>query len=172
MSRDINDLEPDFAVKCRRLIEQCFAKGVEVRPYYTRRDPFEQARLWRQSRTSLEIVRKVSYLRQTGCHFIADVIESVGPQNGKWATNAIPGESWHNHGLAMDCFVVGEHGRAIWEADHPGYAVYADTAKELGIVSRIFGDTRDIYHVQARNGSPSDVYTLKKIDDIMKTTFA
>lgn len=171
MSRSIDDLESTFAAKVRTLLDECGDRGLEMRPFSTLRSVWQQARFWRQSRTREEIERKIAYLKQMECEYLANVIDVVGPQYGQWATDAIPGESWHNHGLAVDCFLVGDDGRAIWDGNHIGYCIYAEVADDLGMVSRVFGGTKDIYHVQARRGSPNDHYPLRDISAMMQERF-
>jgi len=73
-------------------------------PLFTIRTPEQQARRWRQSRTSEEIGEKVNWLRAQGAPYLASVIEDVGPQFGPKVTNAIPGLCWHQWGEAIDCF--------------------------------------------------------------------
>ncbi|RQV96667.1 MAG: hypothetical protein EH224_03705 [Calditrichaeota bacterium] len=104
MSRDLNDLIPVFKTQVESLLKLCSDSGYPMRPFFTLRTPFEQGILWRQSRSTKEIKEKISYLKRKGAPFLAYCIESVGPQNGRHVTNAIPGLSWHQWGEAVDCF--------------------------------------------------------------------
>ena len=58
-SRDLNDLTVAFREQVEKLLDQCKEQEIQMRPFFTLRDPFEQARLWRQSRTSQEIRDKI-----------------------------------------------------------------------------------------------------------------
>lgn len=86
-----------------------------MRPNAGLRDPFEQAKLWRQSRSIEEILAAIDELRSVGAPFLAHCLESVGPQHGDPVTNAPPGYSWHQWGEAVDCFwLLG--GKAEWSS--------------------------------------------------------
>lgn len=172
MSRSLTDLHFDFKPEAEQLIERCELAGMIMRPFFTLRTPFEQAKLWRQSRTSAQIQQKILHLRALGAHYLADCIECVGPQQGRWATNAIPGLSWHNWGLALDCFHLNKKGVAEWSADHRAYEVYANIAKDMGLTSGYFWKKRDAVHVQKpKASSPLNEYTIDLINDIMKERF-
>src|SRR6266540_3929929 len=129
-SKKIEDLVGPMQPQVRTLIANCLARGVEMRPYQTLRDPFEQARLWRQSRAHEEIARKVADLTTAGALFLAHCLESVGPQSGDPVTNAVPGFSWHQWGEAMDCMWI-VNGVAEWSTTRKvgglnGYRVYGE----------------------------------------------
>lgn len=160
MSRDRADLVPDFAAQMEAVQAACKARGVDMRPFYTARHPVEQGGLWRQSRSGSEVRAKIASLQSAGAEFLADCISVAGSRSGRWATNAIPGLSWHQWGLAEDDYwLVG--GSAEWDADAihngvQGYAVYAEEAERLGLRSlRSIGDSP---HVQQPSiGSPSSM---------------
>lgn len=177
MSRDLNDLNVDFKTKVEELLSACEASGYPMRPFFTVRSPFEQGKLWRQSRTTKEIQEKLSELKGRGANFLAHCIESVGPQNGRHVTNAIPGLSWHQWGEAVDCFWLID-GNAEWSSRRKihgmnGYATYADVAKSMGLdAGGLWRSFKDWPHVQLRNESdPSRLYSLEEIDAEMKVRF-
>ena len=88
-------------------------------------------------------------LRRNGADYLADILEMVGPQHGLWATNALPGQSWHQHGLAVDCYWEVDS-RAEWSGTAEGYQVYSKLAEEMGLVSLY---PKDSVHVQGESGS-------------------
>ncbi len=140
-------------------------------PYYGVRTPWEQARLWRQSRTKPTVLNKIDELRRAGANFLANCLEDVGAQSTKpTVTNAIPGTSWHQFGEAMDCYVE-INGEAIWDGEHPGYKAFAKMVRKNGLVSGYFWDNPDYGHVQMKEGSPLDYYTITEIDEMMKEKF-
>ena len=104
MSRDLNDLIPEFREQVLQLLAACEDSGYPMRQFYTLRTPFEQGILWRQSRSGKQVDEKIMELRNSNAEFLAYCIESVGPHNGRHVTNAIPGFSWHQWGEAVDCF--------------------------------------------------------------------
>ena len=64
------------------MVARCAARGFTMRPSAGLRNPFEQARLWRQSRAREEIEDKIQKFKAAGAMFLAHCIESVGPQHG------------------------------------------------------------------------------------------
>src|SRR5262245_8068321 len=137
MAADLQPLVADFRKKVETLIQSCRQGGVEMRPITAIRTSFEQAKLWRQSRTREEIQEKIGALKAAGAPFLAHCLESVGPQNGAHVTNAVPGLSWHQWGEAVDCMWVVD-GHAEWSTTRMvngvnGYQRYADLAVEIGL---------------------------------------
>jgi len=173
MSRKIELLETDFREKAEELINICKEKhGVIMRPFFTVRDAYEQAKLWRQSRPWPQIETALSDMTLEGASWLAGVLESVGPQNGKWATNALPGQSWHQHDEAIDCFVLNqETNGAIWDSKHEGYRVYAKEAVTLGLDAGYYWQRRDAVHVQKEAGRVMDRYSWAELDELMKDRF-
>lgn len=161
----------------RDLLAKCTARGIEMRPSQTLRDPFEQAKLWRQSRTRSQILTQIDSFRANGADFLAFCLESVGPQSGDPVTNALPGLSWHQWGEAMDCFWVVD-GVAEWSTrrlvnGQNGYQVYAAEAKRLGLTAGgYFTSIKDWPHVQlGAAASPRGRFSITEIDAKMKRRF-
>jgi peptidoglycan LD-endopeptidase CwlK len=177
MPIDTSLLVPEFKDKLNSLLVVCQGGRVEMRPYFGLRTPFEQAKLWRQSRTAEEIARKIASLRAEGAPFLAHCIDSVGPQNGAPVTNAIPGLSWHQWGEAVDCVWI-VAGKTEWSTQKKvgginGYRVYAAQAQELELDPGGFWKSlKDWPHVQLRTASsPLKIYSLKEIDTVMQEKF-
>ena len=177
MSRDLNDLIPAFKTQVDQLLSECDSSGYPMRQFFTLRTPFEQGKLWRQSRSRQQVERKIRELRSSGADFLAHCIESVGPQNGRHVTNAIPGFSWHQWGEAVDCFWLVD-GDAEWSTRKKingvnGYANYATIAKSLDLTAGGFWSSfKDWPHVQLRNESnPGKVLSLQKINQEMADRF-
>jgi peptidoglycan L-alanyl-D-glutamate endopeptidase CwlK len=84
-SRDIGDLHPQVASKCRDFIQRCKDAGIDVIITSTYRDNESQNALYAQGRTT----------------------------PGKRVTNAKAGQSFHNYHVAFD-FVPVVHGKADW----------------------------------------------------------
>lgn len=177
MSRDLDTLVPELKTIVEQLFEQCNDSGYPMRQFFTLRTPFEQGKLWRQSRSSQEVQQKIKELEDNGATFLAHCIESVGPQNGRHVTGAIPGFSWHQWGEAIDCFWLLD-GNAEWSSrkkinNKNGYANYAEIAKSLGLTAGGFWSSfKDWPHVQLHaKSNPRRVYTLKEINDEMVNKF-
>jgi len=177
MAVDLAALKPEFRSRVRTLLEACGARDVEMRPYGAIRSPFQQARLWRQSRAREEILAQIKAFREAGAPFLAHCLASVGPQYGKHVTNALPGFSWHQWAEAVDCFWVVD-GKAEWSTTRAvggvnGYRVYAEEAERLDLTAGgLWTSFRDWPHVQARpDAHPGAAYSLSRIDAEMKRRF-
>lgn len=177
MAADLSTLGPAFRSSVQALLEKCLARGVEMRPYFTMRSPFEQAKLWRQSRTGEEIMSRMAELRKAGAHFLVHCLESVGPQAGRHVTNALPGFSWHQWGEAVDCFWA-VAGHAEWSTQkkvdgHNGYRLYAEQAAKLRLTAGgLWTSLKDWPHVQMRpEDSPAQIMSVEEIDAAMKARF-
>ena len=171
MSRNLRDLETVFGDQIEGILYDLLKEGFHLRPFYTQRTVWEQAKLWRQSRTFVEIGNAAEMLARENAPWLAEVLMGVGPQQGLWATNALPGQSWHQWGQAVDCFVVDEQGRAIWYRDHPGYQRYAAIAKEKGLNAGAYWRRRDVVHVQKQFKSIRTLFTWADIHKEMKERF-
>lgn len=165
MSRSLDDLIPEFRTKVLNGLADLANKGLHFKPYFTLRDPVEQAKLWRQSRSAAAVSNQIQILRAAGCDFMVACFDKAGPSSGPWATNAIPGLSWHQYGEAVDFYLEDASGNAVWES--PNYSVFGQV-----------GDAKDMYwgghfgdndHWQNRRIEPSAALgTLKQINDALE----
>ena len=150
-----NDLVPQFRDLVGQLLQNCLARGVQMVPTEGLRTPMQQAKYWRQSRSIVEITAAIGMLRSNGASFLADVLDSVGPQNGDEVTKVLPGNSWHQWGEAIDCFWEVD-GKAEWSTAKKvnginGYQVYAEEAQKLGLTAGLLWPRfKDSPHVQLR----------------------
>lgn len=166
-------LDADFATKLSQVIEKCRDQGVVMIPYTGIRDPREQARLWRQSRSSSAVAASIQWLKDNGAPFLAGVLDGVGPQpTGPRVTNALPGFSWHQWGEAMDCYWE-VNGGAEWD-NLTGYKVYAEVAEDIGLnAGGHWASFKDWPHVQARSAAnPKNVFSVPDIDAKMRAKFS
>ena len=177
MSRDLNDLIPEFRSQVEELLNVCNQSGYAMRPFFTLRTPFEQGILWRQSRSTQQIRQKIAELQDGGADFLAHCIESVGPQYGRHVTNVPPGFSWHQWGEAVDCYWW-VNGKAEWSPDEDingenGYHVYAEEAQTLGLGPGGFWQSfKDWPHVQLQNiSNPGRIYSVQQINEEMRNRF-
>ena len=166
MSRNFGDLKDADRPKFVQLVANCKERGHTMRPFFTFRDVIEQAKLWRQSRSGHEIRDAIKMLERECAPFLANVLNTVGPQYGRWVTNALPGQSWHQWGMAIDCFLM-EHGKAVWDTEHEGYEVYAYEAKTLGLHAGYFWPSCDAVHVQSI-GLSAPRLSWREVDGNMK----
>lgn len=167
-------LTAEFNEALTNLLTNCQSRGVTMAPYFGLRTPLEQAKLWRQSRPADAVQAKIAKLKSQGADYLASLIQAVGPCKGPWATNAIPGLSWHQYGIAMDCVWMVK-GREEWAGPATvdgieGYEIYAREANKLGLTT--LGSIGDFGHVQQPPGaSPLAQYKITDIDRIMRDKF-
>ncbi len=176
-SRNIDDLVAELRPTARTLMANCLSRGIEMRVYETLRTPFEQGKIWRQSRTREQVRRKIREFRDAGAEFLAFCIESVGPQSGRHVTDAPPGLSWHQWGEGFDSFWV-VNNAAEWSTTKKinglnGYRVYAEEAEQLGVTAGgHWPSFKDWPHVQLRSAkSPTAVMGLIEVNRIMEERF-
>lgn len=173
-SRDLAYLEPGFRGLAATLLEACAKRGVAMKPFFTIRGPAVQAKLWCQSRTVAQIVKAGAQLCEAGAPSLATLLGEEWAKTGPAVTNALPGMSWHQWGEAIDCFVVGPEGKAIWDARHMGYRVYAEEAQKLRLeAGGLWPRFPDAVHVQLR-GEQSPLkanMTWPQVEAAMKERF-
>ena len=150
----LSQLQSDFATVVRAVLVECAAKSIVMRPYSAVRSPWQQAVLWRQSRSIEQITAAATTMRNQGAAWLADTLLAVGPHHGDHVTNALPGRSAHQYRLAVDCYWFRD-GEAEWQ-DMTGYRIYAMVAQANGLSPGLFWTTFvDPPHVQ--HGSMDDL---------------
>lgn len=164
-------MSESFELLLDELEANCKERGVTIYQYCLVRTPWEQAKLWRQSRAKLEVLGMVEKLIKLGAPFLSQCLSEVGPQPmGPRVTNSIPGLSWHQWGEAADYCPMGEDGKLNWD-DEAGFEVLAEEAKALGLTSGAYWRFKDRPHVQSRSKGVLDVHSYKEIDHEMRRRF-
>lgn len=158
-----------MAAMAQAAVDGCAKQNVKLLVYCTLRSLQEQARLYRQSRTRKDIDTKMAQLRKAKFGFLADIIESVGAQYGRWATNAGPGESWHNYAEAFDAVPlrgkVGLWNEKLYKHE---WNVYGSVVSELGLEWGGNWKRKDMPHSQLREGAnPLDIYSPKQVREML-----
>lgn len=105
-SRSLADLRPVFRARATDWYAECKAIGLDLLVYCTLRTTQEQDELYQQGRS----------------------------QPGRIVTYAKPGQSAHNHGLALD-FVPLILGKPDWRAGSPEYLKAVELAEKHGMSS-------------------------------------
>ena len=166
---NLDDLEVGFRSLIDRILGELNSSSAwKLKPTTTIRDPWTQAKLWRQSRTGDQVQREIQQLIASDAEYLASVLQRVGPQKtGPWATNALPGMSWHNWSpsLAIDVVVI-EAGKVVGDGHHPGYRAWINAGASFGLTSR--ANIHDYGHMQANAFEPPDRYDLREISLLMK----
>ena len=144
----LGTLAEPFRSVAKTVIQTLADQGVLMVPYAGARDVHMQARLWRQSRTKTQIQTKIDMLHRLGASRLAGVLEEAGPQGGPWVTDALPGESAHQYGWALDCYLINDSSEADWNFEARGYTIFAETARDAGLISGIVFN--DPTHIELR----------------------
>jgi hypothetical protein len=171
----LGNLEGVFRQQVEQLIAVAAERQLELVPTSGLRDPWEQARLWRRSRSGAQVQSKVAELRAGGGPYLADILQAVGPQpNGSWRTDAPPGLSWHQLGQSVDFGIRSPASGRVLEgdrrADGAEYDFGQDSYDRLGEMCRELGlkwggDFGDQNHVQrSPAGSPLAEFSLPEVD--------
>jgi hypothetical protein len=182
MAADLTLLHVDMKSKIDETYTQLRFYGYEFIPVFTLRNPWIQARLWRQSRSSEEIQKAYNKLVAGGAEFLAHILRDVGPQNGRWATNALPGLSWHNWkpAVAVDS-VYKKDGKLLWGENDPGltneqkidvrqaYFKYRDIGEALGLTC--LDEIHDIGHMQLYSYEIPHKYSLAEVSKAMEVSW-
>ena len=169
-SREIKDLAPDVQVAVNLIVGACASEDVDILIYGTLRRLEEQAQLYRQSRSWVEIKHKIEKFRNRGLGFLADILQHIGPCYGPHVTNAAPGESWHNYAEAFDGVpVIG--GKPAWKYDDAPFewSMYGKWIEEAGLNwSGNWKKFKEIAHAQKRHGSnPLKEYSPDEIKKML-----
>lgn len=97
-SRDPGTLHPAARWRFDAWLAAATEAGIDVLAYCFGRELEEQARLWRENRSSREVKEGFEELMRRGLEPAARALMAVGPQPGSEGpkrTNALPGTSWH-----------------------------------------------------------------------------
>jgi peptidoglycan L-alanyl-D-glutamate endopeptidase CwlK len=103
----LNMVHPALAAKVRQMADILDEQFITIRVTQGLRSMDEQAALYAQGRTT----------------------------PGKIVTNALPGTSWHNFGLAVDVAPFDAEGQPDWNVNHPSWKNIVATGEGLGLFS-------------------------------------
>lgn len=182
MAADLTLLHPEMKTKIVETYSQLLTVGYEFIPVFTLRNPWVQARFWRQSRSTEQIQAALQKLELAGASFLARILQEVGPQNGRWVTNALPGLSWHNWkpAVAVDS-VYKKDGKLLWGESDPGltpeqkldvraaYLKYRDIGEGLGLTC--LDEIHDIGHMQLYFYEIPHKYSLAEVSNAMELSW-
>jgi peptidoglycan L-alanyl-D-glutamate endopeptidase CwlK len=102
----LGEVHPKLAEKIRSMAEMLELENITIRVVQSMRSWKEQAELYAQGRT----------------------------EPGQVVTNAKPGTSWHNYGLAVDVAPF-DSGVPDWNAAHPAWKRIVAVGESVGLVS-------------------------------------
>ena len=169
MTIDFTLLDPLYAPLVQHLVSNCKTAGYALVPYYGYRTLEQQAILWRRSRHVDEVNEKIESLKSQYCDYLASILEGVGPQPmGPWATDAIPGFSWHNWGQAVDFYWLMDNKNVCWDGKGVGYKVLGQQADLLDLRWGGNFSSPDYGHVQLNHQEVPDLYDTKYVNDYFK----
>jgi len=173
-SRRLDDLQSEVRNTAREHLLKCNDQGVGVLVYCTYRAPDEQARLFWQGREPEQVERRAKRLERFGCHGLAELLRSAGPQNGPKVTFAGPGESYHQYGIAYDCVPVLD-GKLVWSVAGSAGEVW-DAVGAAGIVSGLewagtWRRFREYPHFQLAGAPPVHDLMVERFFDLSSDRF-
>ena len=132
-SRKLSDLVGTMEARAEALVAKCDMAGIDLLIYCTLRSLEEQARLYRQPKSADQIHAMADKLRNVYMRpDLGEILLSVGPQSGPKVTNAAPGMSAHNYGLAFDCVPL-VNGKAQWSSKAPEWQEVGRLGQSLGL---------------------------------------
>ena len=108
MSDKLKTLEPHFRQDVEKLLAACRKLSVTMVPYFTLRTPFEQARLWRQSRPRPIIDAKIAELRAMGAPYLSGVLEVGRPTKRPACHQRPPGRKLASVGRSRRLLLASE----------------------------------------------------------------
>lgn len=123
-SRELSVLHPSIRGKTSLFMGKCSEQGIEALITCTLRSMNEQAALFSQGR---EEISRVNMLRAA-----AGLSPIKSMSENRIVTNAKPGDSMHNYGLAFDVVPL-EGGKPIWDSGHPVWKTIGKIGKECGL---------------------------------------
>lgn len=160
-SRQLDDLDPHVKGLAVQHLVKAAERGLQVLVYCTYRPPEEQARLFWRGRTRDQVERRARRLERAGCHGLAELLRSVGPQAGPKVTYAGPGESYHQYRVAYDCVPI-VNGKAVWSTSGDGERMWqtlGQTGQQCGLEwAGTWSRFREYPHFQDPQAPP--VHTL------------
>lgn len=160
---DTSKLHPNFKGPFEKVLRSFLnVTGHRLIVTSTIRTLEEQARLYRQGVSTDAVNLKAQGLRNRGYNELADILIAVGPvPTSNKVTNAGPGESWHNWGMAADVVPI-VNGHAVWDSESPLWGQYGSLVKMNGLY---WGDSfGDLPHCQLfEEGNPLNVFSPDEV---------
>ena len=127
--RGLEFLDPKFEELLCELTEELLKKKLKLVVGAGLRGPAAQARIWCASRTASEVESRRTQLVAAGATKLASLLLTEWSAFGPVATCHLPGNSWHQWGMAADVAVdVG--GVLVWSGS---------TMRDVGVVAECIG---------------------------------
>lgn len=113
-------LHPEFEKIVVKFQEECDKQNFDITIYCGRRTFEEQAKLYGKGRRSNQIeYASLAYVNPKIKRRFLDACKS--DLSSKIVTNAIPGKSFHNYGLAIDMAPLESNGKIDWNTKNPAW---------------------------------------------------
>ncbi|MEF2969323.1 M15 family metallopeptidase [Paenibacillus sp. M1] len=113
------NLNPALKYAGEKLIERCYERGVEIRITWGYRSAAQQQEMYKQGRTAASKAK-----------------------GEKVVTQAKPGESNHNYGLAVDFVRIKGRYNMIADIDHDGIADWIEVVTQAKLLGSAWGGDR------------------------------
>ena len=168
---DLSLLDAGFRAKVEKLQGLCSDAHLIARVTSGTRTPVQQAKLWRQGRTRMIIMQQIANFRAVSADYLADCLEAAGPQKGDWVTDALPGQSWHNYGKAVDFTLYDALAAAIKNGSAEPYQRFQKLIPQAGLFNYGKNWPKDAGHVQAERNAPMMLHDWAKVSATLEKTF-
>jgi len=129
-SRNLSLLVPEMQDIAKEVLDRMDDR---ILIYCTVRSAEEQAKLWRQSRSTDTIKKKIRSFENNNRMELAQILRDVGPQYGPHVTYVCCGESYHQYGLAFDAVPM-RCGKPIWGTKDKQWQEYGNILLDLKVV--------------------------------------
>lgn len=111
----VKQAHPEVLARGIEMVQRCYDEGVYILFTDGLRTDIDQAVIYGKSRKSY-VYKGVQY----------------GKPNEKWVTNAMPGQSFHNYGLALDFVLTDATAKPVYWTRNKQWERAASIAKDLG----------------------------------------
>lgn len=167
----------EFKKQIEKIISELNTQGLDFRLIELERHPLKQAKYYRKGRSTVEIANAINSLKAKGCNFLAQCIESVGPQTGnKKITWVYPGFSWHQWEEAADIWWF-HNDKFVTDAEAiiggiKGYELLAKTGIKYNLTSGYYWKTQDAVHLQNRKHGVKSYFEDQEVDFYMEQKYS
>ena len=155
---DLSELESEFRDKLIHVIRDCVAAGIDLNLEVGTLSAEDQSKLWRRSRSDVQIDHAIYDFREQKCTFLADILEKSNTSIGVCVTNDLPGLTWHNYGEQIETGLP---------HDSDKHLLLIKIAKKHDLTLGL-SYAGNITIRKSPFVSPLEVYKLQEIDEIMQ----
>lgn len=158
----LENLDSEFQDKLAQLISRMKELDYEASPHFGFRCIYDEARIWRRSRSGTQFEFLLAQLKANGAHYAASVLEGVEIQKPGFHGTDTFLYNYHLLGKAVDVRLVGKP----CDSDH--YDLLAEEAIKLGLTPGRYFRNMKSGHIRLGEKNLEDIYTMAEMDEILK----